>query len=558
MTNCLLYARVSTDKQAQRDLSIPAQLDAMREYAKKRKWRIIGEYIDEGKSAKTADRPELKRLLDRCKQEKGIVDVVVIHKIDRLARNVTDHAMIKVLLKRQGIRLVSVVENIEDTISGQLLENIMASIAEFYSANLAEEVRKGRISKLKKGGWPQACPIGYKSIKREDGKTIAIEDLITSGLVKECFELYATGRYSLRELSKKMYQRGLKTRFGKKYSSENIKNLLKRKFYIGIMEWNGKEYLGKHVPIVPQELFERVQHILTIRHVNNEKKSKYSFLLRGIAYCRNCKKKLTAEKHPRGNYYRCLDDINKEKCSEPYIPVELLDTQLEILYEKLQPPVTLLKLIKEELLRIVEMKKKRARQESETLERTIQENEAKQLRAADQLMSRNISPEVYKKLAQGYTAKIQEAKRRLARLEDGYEMKLDFMDKCMVLATSLSNLHHRFNHIQKKKLARAVFKKIFVQNREIVEVHCTPPFEFLLQDKLKILFKDHPVRGSEHTIFEQLNDFEGSQDFVLIRGIFGEAFVSGNLRRFKNVSPAKIRNQYSDADQKISCYENTI
>ncbi|GFP20581.1 site-specific DNA recombinase, partial [Candidatus Hakubella thermalkaliphila] len=124
--NCLLYARVSTDKQAQKDLSIPAQIAAMKEYARRNGWKVMGHFIDEGESAKTADRPELKRLIQHCKENKGI-DIVLVHKIDRLARNLIDYATIKAILKQKGIRLVSVSEPFDDNPIGHLLENIIAS-----------------------------------------------------------------------------------------------------------------------------------------------------------------------------------------------------------------------------------------------------------------------------------------------------------------------------------------------------------------------------------------------------------------------------------------------
>ncbi len=84
--NGLLYARVSTDKQAQKDLSIPAQMAAMKEYSRRNNWNGVGHFVDEGDSAKTANRPELKRLIEHCKEKKD-VGIVLVHKIDRLARN---------------------------------------------------------------------------------------------------------------------------------------------------------------------------------------------------------------------------------------------------------------------------------------------------------------------------------------------------------------------------------------------------------------------------------------------------------------------------------------
>ena len=166
MPKCLVYARLSTEKLAQKDLLIPAQIKAMRDFAKKQGLEIVGEYVDEGISAKTINRPQFKSLLERCKKSK--ISVVLVHKIDRLARNLVDHATIKALLKQRGIRLISVIEKFEDSVAGQLVENIMASIAEFYSANLGEKVRKGCIDKLRRGGYPGRPPIGYISVRNED------------------------------------------------------------------------------------------------------------------------------------------------------------------------------------------------------------------------------------------------------------------------------------------------------------------------------------------------------------------------------------------------------
>ena len=344
--NTLLYARVSTDRQAQKDLSIPAQLSTMKEFAKKKGWKVTGTYIDAGESAKTTNRPELKKLLKHCREKGAQVDIVMVHKIDRLARNLVDHATIKALLKQKEIRLVSVVENCEDSITGQLVENIMASIAEFYSANLGEEVKKGNLSKLKKGGWPGRAPLGYKNAKGENNKPYPVEDSKSAPLVKQMFELYSTRSYSLGAIAEEMYDRGLKTRFGKQYSKERIKQVLTSPFYIGKMTWQGRQYPGTHQSLVSEKLFYRAQEVIRLRKVNTGEKGKYSFLLRGLTYCHTCGEKLTAETHARGSYYRCLPNPLKPKCGERYSPVKNLEAQLEAFYEKIQPPVKILKMIK--------------------------------------------------------------------------------------------------------------------------------------------------------------------------------------------------------------------
>ena len=281
---CLLYARVSTEKQAEKDLSIPAQLQIMREFAKRQGWTVEGHFIDEGESARTANRPELKRLLQHCQQHKGI-DAVVVHKIDRLARNVVDYATIKAVLKRRGIRLVSVAENFADGPVGQLMENIIASISEWYSANLGEEIKKAAHAKLQRGQLPHQPPVGYRSIRDEDKKVRHVEDPATAPLVRQAFELYATGQYSLCTAAEEMANRGLVTKPGKPYSEEMMKRLLLRRFYIGRIVWKDKEYPGSHPPLVGERLFYRVQDVLAARHTDPGEKGRLHFLVRGTAVC---------------------------------------------------------------------------------------------------------------------------------------------------------------------------------------------------------------------------------------------------------------------------------
>lgn len=153
--NALIYLRVSTKEQAVKDettegYSIPAQREACLRHISERGWNLVDEFIDAGESARSADRPNLKSMLRRVAE--GDVGAVVVHKIDRLARNIEDHVAIRAALRKHGCQLVSVTENIEETASGKLVEGIHALMAEFYSANLASEIKKGMSQKAKMGG----------------------------------------------------------------------------------------------------------------------------------------------------------------------------------------------------------------------------------------------------------------------------------------------------------------------------------------------------------------------------------------------------------------------
>ena len=215
----MIYLRVSTAGQVQTDrdaegLSIPAQREACYRKAEAMGAIVIDEYIDAGESARSSDRPALTEMLARLKTDRDI-DYVIVHKVDRLARNRADDIAITMGIREAGAALVSVTENIDETPSGTLLHGIMSSIAEFYSKTLAAEVTKGMDQKVKKGGLPGKAPVGYRNSRETiDGveiRTIEIDE-DQAPHVRWAFEAYATGEYTVRQLSEELEERGLRTR----------------------------------------------------------------------------------------------------------------------------------------------------------------------------------------------------------------------------------------------------------------------------------------------------------------------------------------------------------
>lgn len=161
---CVIYLRVSTREQAEEGYSIPAQREACLKYIRDAGWTFVDEYSDRGESARSQDRPQLQEMLARIKRDKD-VQAVVVHKIDRLARNMEDHVAIRAILKRANAGLVYCGREHRDSASGRLVEGIHALMAEFYSANLATEVRKGMLQKIKGGGWVTRAPVGYRNVR---------------------------------------------------------------------------------------------------------------------------------------------------------------------------------------------------------------------------------------------------------------------------------------------------------------------------------------------------------------------------------------------------------
>ncbi|MGQ9597328.1 MAG: hypothetical protein ACUVQY_09965 [Thermoproteota archaeon] len=147
----------------------------------------------------------------------------------------------------------------------------------------------------------------------------------------------------------------------------------------------------------------------------------------------------------------------------------------------MEPSTKLLKLLKAEIEEVQKNFQAKSKNEIAKLKRKISENEAKMDALVDNLASRVITPDVYKNTAKNMR-EIKNARDRLAVLEKDYSSNFDFIDKCMILASTLSRLHKKFSFRQKKKLAKAIFKKIWVKNREIRKIELNPPFDFLLKD----------------------------------------------------------------------------
>src|SRR5438552_18735154 len=123
--NTALYARVSSEKQAEKDLSLPAQLKTLREYALKRNWSIVEEFIDEAESARTADRPAFQRMIAAAKQKDSPFNAILVWKLNRFARNREDSIIYKSLLRKRGVQIISTNENIDENPTGKLLEGII-------------------------------------------------------------------------------------------------------------------------------------------------------------------------------------------------------------------------------------------------------------------------------------------------------------------------------------------------------------------------------------------------------------------------------------------------
>ena len=349
----VIYLRVSSKEQAEKGgeaegFSIPAQREGCKRKAVSLSAAVIEEFVERGESAKTADRPELQRMLAYVAENR--VKYLIVHKVDRLARNRADDVAINLALQRAGVELVSVSENIDQTPSGLLLHGIMSSIAEFYSRNLANEVMKGTVQKAKNGGTPGRAPTGYLNVRRiengREARTVEV-DPVRGPLMAWAFEAYATGEWTIRRLLAELTARGLTTapgqRGGKPLVVSHLHRLLRHPYYVGLVRYRGVIYPGKHEPLVSPETFRHVQELLTAKHLSGEKQREYPHYLRGSIYCGQCGARLIVC-HAKGNggtypYFICIGrQRDKASCQQRAIRIDQAEEAIAAHYASVRLP----------------------------------------------------------------------------------------------------------------------------------------------------------------------------------------------------------------------------
>jgi len=339
-----IYARYSSDNQ--REESIDAQVRAIREYCGRNGIRIVRTYTDEARSATTADRPGFLQMIQDSNL--SLFDVVVVHKLDRFSRDRYDSAFYKRQLKMNGIKLLSVLENLDDSPESIILESVLEGMAEYYSANLAREVMKGMKETAMQckhtGGKP---PLGYDVA---EDKTYIINEHEAEA-VRLIFEMYAAGK-GYNQIIDELNKAGYKTKIDNKFGKNSIHDILKNEKYKGVYIFNrsarkanGKRNHHSSKPvseiiriedgmpaIISKELFERVKN----RMGENKKrpgagKSREIYKLSGIIYCGKCGSAMVGNRRYAGRNrtkylsYECSARKRKKTCGMKSIGAEYIE-----------------------------------------------------------------------------------------------------------------------------------------------------------------------------------------------------------------------------------------
>ncbi len=332
-----LYVRVSTDEQAKHGYSIRSQKEKLEAYCVSQDWEIANFYIDEGKSAKNTERPALQKLLSDVRS--GVIDVLLIYRLDRLTRSVLDLYKILEELEQYNCKFKSATEIYDTTTpTGRLFITLVAALAQWERENLVERVKVNMLKKASLGEWTGGIiPYGYRS---ENKKLYIVEE--EAEIVREIFHLMQIHGYrKTAEILNKHH-----TLRGKKFAKSNVQYIANNPLYMGYMRYNDGQRLymksvkeqrlfkGEHEAIIDEATFWHLQDLLTKRREKGSRKVDSPFIFSSILKCDRCGSPLFGYRRTeKFKYYRC-DNKSKNICDLPGIREDRIEEELITNFEK--------------------------------------------------------------------------------------------------------------------------------------------------------------------------------------------------------------------------------
>lgn len=323
--NAVIYARFSSHKQGEQ--SIEGQLAAAYSYAAARGYTIIHEYIDRAMTGRNDNRDEFQQMLADCSKKQ--FSVIIVWKVDRFGRNREEITFNKYHCKKHGVRVEYVAENMGEGPESVILESVLEGMAEYYSLQLSQNIRRGNRENAKKcrftGG---RVPLGYKLDKNHQ----FVIDPDTAPLVRRIYAMYAEGQ-TITEIITQLNAEGLRTGQGNPYTKNSLRTVLKNEKYIGIYDFkNGEVRIENGVPaIVDRDVFDKVQKLLsTNQRAPFARWGKVDYLLTNKLFCGSCGAQMVGESGTgkggtKYSYYLCINHKRGNTCGRKAIRQDWLE-----------------------------------------------------------------------------------------------------------------------------------------------------------------------------------------------------------------------------------------
>lgn len=482
MTKYFLYVRKSTDVEDKQVRSIEDQLAVLRTLAKEQGLTIVQEFIEK-QSAKRPGRPVFGEMMKGI--NKGQAQGIICWKLDRLARNPVDAAQIQWLLQEEVIKHIQTYDRSYHPSDNVMLMNMEFGIANQYIRDLSANTKRGLLEKAKQGEYPGMAPLGYLNDLR---KKIVVIDPTKAPIIKQAFEHYVQGVYSLDHMAGFLFERGIitkkinkdKSKGSRPLKRDQISYILSNPFYCGLFRYAGELYQGKHEPIISKQLFDKVQEVMQTRGWSRAR-TFHPQPLCGLFRCGECGLMITAEqkiKHQQnGNthryvYYHCTKRNNFKRtqpCSQPCIRAEELARQLS----KLLMDYAMPKGWEQQWQELIKKDEKQAtattaafvqdlRSEIGTIDRKLQ-------RLKDMYLEQDIEREDYRTDKNSLVSQKKSLEEQIARLEQKDKLWLEPLKNFTKTAQTLPQIVNSPILEDKKSFAVKLFgSNLWLKDKKIV------------------------------------------------------------------------------------------
>ncbi len=488
--NCLLYARVSTDRQVREGHSFEDQIERLSKFARDRNWHIIDVYKDGGKSGgSTTGRPEFNRMLERCASDPE-VHAVLLEETDRFARNAQDHLAVKSFLKKHNVLLIATEQpNFGDDPVGKFVDLIMAGANQLQREITGQKTKRTMVSLAEKGIQPGPAIIGYRNSYKK-GEPWSI-DQEREYFVKEVFRRYHTAMYSIYRLEDELFNEGFRTPKSCRVRANAIARMLVDVRYAGKVLYDGKTYDGLHPCIVTMEDIQKSKDIMQKHNKGADRTRKHNWFLAGLAYCKTCGTLMSGEQHIKETgqinlYYRCLGQKSYGKsCTEPYAIMDDIHDQLETWIKGLKFEEGFYDGLRQELYGLMQSQGSDVPSQIRTLKKRKMVIEKKMDALEDQLFGEIVSKERIEKKYAPLRKELEKVESQIAALskpsanldEKKIEKIIDFLKR-------LPELYKAFTKPERKLFLHWLVKNIWIQGKKIVDVSYTEGFQALIDRDL--------------------------------------------------------------------------
>jgi len=515
LPRAVLYLRVSTPSQVNTDydpegISIPAQRGACERKAAQLGVEIIDTFVEPGRSATSMDkRPAFQAMLERIRTQRD-VNFVIVYKLSRMNRNRLDDALVLMELKKHGVALISATEQIDDTPVGQLMHGILASFNEFRSREDGADISYKMGEKARRGGTLGKAVVGYMNVRENfegrEVRTIKV-DPDRAPLVRQAFEIYATGNYSIADLEEEMQTRGLTTRTGRTpglLSGNQLTRMLTNPYYTGRISYKGETYQGRHEPIVEPKLFDEVQIVVAQRATRDLRRRTHNHYLKGVLWCWECSQRgiesRLIRQYSKGNggdyhYYFCVAR-KKGLCESRYIWVQDLEDAVEAFYDRIRLAPELVTLIRQRLTEVVEHQTKSSRTRKAQIKRELERLDSQESNLLDLVQGGSVpSPKARVRLNEIAVRRIA-LQEHEATVDQDLNRAAEFLDICLSVIESAGVLYRTSGDAGRKLLNEALFEKLWVFAEDIACADFKEPYDVLISvDDSRIVITESSSEG---------------------------------------------------------------